>query len=450
MPASVFIVHAPADAPARRSLEYALAYLVEPRPPGAEIDRDHQYVEPPLTVSTADFDRASVVIVLLSPAWEASAEAQAMTRRALDRRRAGLTQVVAVCVHACDVPLAALDDIRILPRNDDGRVTPIDPGPPDSAAWVAVARSLEPLLRERAFSSVHGAPSPAAAHMPPAAPLPGSETLFLGRYRAGQHLRRELAGDVFAADDQRGRRVSLKVRRPGAPAEEAADRARFAREVDVLSTLRSAHVPHVYDFGDEPGHGPVIVLEELPGESWRARLGREGAAPLVVVHPIFEQLLGALVDIHAAGILHRHVSLSTIWLGARPNGDPRVTLCDFGGCVRPGREDDRADTVYQAGFFAYSAPETIGGWSSLEPSADLYSAATCLYAALAGRMPFEARNVLQMVEMKTRTEPPRLAEVTGANVSPAVEIFLSRALARSPEHRFPSAEAARSAWRLLR
>lgn len=513
MPAHVFLIHAAADEPARRDLEYALAYLVEPRRPDAVIDRDHHYVETPLAVREASPERATVFLLLLGPAWDTSPEAREQARRALDLRRAGLAQVVGICVRHPLPRGVLLDEIRVVPADEDGQLRPVADDPAGPAAWLAVARELEPLLREHAHSPFFqeraaGRASPAAQAAPtgihsggaptsaspdtgaradsPAAPAAptgihagGAPTsaspdtgaragspaplaaqtgmhaaspapMVLGRFRRGELVHRELGAEVFAVADPRWPRVRLKVRSAEAAADDAASRARFAREVDVLSRLTSPHFPRVYDFGDDPAVGPVIAMEALEGETLLERVKRGGPLPFAAAHPIFEQVFQALGDLHAAGALHLHLDLSRIWLTpGRGGGEIVVKVSDLGGCFRPGRDERAAVMSADPGFFWFAAPETVGRLSAVGPPADVYSAATCLFTALAGQTPFKAGNALRVVEAKSTAEAPRLADVTGAAVSPALDVFLARALARRAEQRFSTAESALSAWRIL-
>ncbi|MEZ4300190.1 MAG: serine/threonine-protein kinase [Polyangiaceae bacterium] len=500
MPAHVLIVQSEADPEARRSLEYALAYLVEPRPPDAEIDPDHDDVEPPLVVPIHDIDKASIAIVLLGPEWESSEKARSLTLRALDLRRAGRLEVVGVLVRGA-LPDAALDGIRVVPRDPEGRVVPVERGVPVADEWLSVARTLEPLFREHAYSSYfaarRGAPEEASparkpsvtrkpiaardanAHVPPGpvtvtrhdtppagvpvarhegepvwgAPglrgrIPGE--LVMGRYRLGRLRRRELGGDVFDGEMARGARVSLKLQRSGPGEDGPTNDLRFAREVDVLAQLSGPHVPRVYDFGSDEGAGRAIVMEPCSGEMLSARLQRTGALSLAAVHSIFEQVLLALSEVHRAGVLHAHVQLSKIWLEAKPNGETVAKLCDFGGCLRRGNADDLEDEGVEPGFFSFAAPEMFGRRRSAGAPADLYSVGACLFAALSGHLPFEAKSPVKLAELKSTSEPPRLGDVTLKPVSPALETFLSRLLARRAEHRFPTADETLKAWAMLR
>lgn len=476
MPAYVLIVHAPEDDAARRDLQYALAYLIEPKPKDAEIDKDHFYVEPPLAVYTAHPEKASVFLLLLGPAWEASEQAQALTRRALELRREAQAEVVGIRLGAwCSDILPA--DVRILPRSPDGQGAPLERTP---ASWLAVARELEPLLREHSASIFFRSKAAAFAHVPepprrsspgqmeppnpapvePAAPPRRANLIVppplepvaprvLGRFRAGKLHHHEIGTDVLEATDARGRRYWLKRRNRSSAVDEVASRERFLREADVLSRMTSLHVQRVYDFGDDPEHGPVIVMEALDGETLLERVKREGPLSLKSAHPIFEQALVALSHIHAAGALHLHLAMSKIRLTKAHDGATLVKVMDFSGCYRPGHDEKATIVTSEPGVFHYVAPEGVGRVSSVGPSADVYSIATCLFAALTGRTPFEGSSPLRVVEAKSTAEAPSLSQVRGEAVSPALELFVARALARKADHRFPTAQEALTAWRML-
>jgi eukaryotic-like serine/threonine-protein kinase len=101
------------------------------------------------------------------------------------------------------------------------------------------------------------------------------------------------------------------------------------------------------------------------------------------------------------------------------------------------------------GVFSYMPPEQIGKAKTVDLRADIYACSTLIYQALSGQLPFTARNVLVMIETKTKNDPRSLADAMKSEVSPALEDFLARGLARVPASRFATAEEALQAWRAL-
>jgi serine/threonine-protein kinase len=69
---------------------------------------------------------------------------------------------------------------------------------------------------------------------------------------------------------------------------------------------------------------------------------------------------------------------------------------------------------------------------------------------MSGKLPYHAKNVVAMMDMKNKMEPRTLAEVMHGPVAPALEAFIAKGLARNPDHRFQSAQEALAVWRQLR
>ena len=62
------------------------------------------------------------------------------------------------------------------------------------------------------------------------------------------------------------------------------------------------------------------------------------------------------------------------------------------------------------GTFSFMPPEQIGKAKTVDHRADIYACGTLIYQALSGQLPYVARNILVMVEMKAKTDPRLLAD----------------------------------------
>jgi serine/threonine-protein kinase len=102
------------------------------------------------------------------------------------------------------------------------------------------------------------------------------------------------------------------------------------------------------------------------------------------------------------------------------------------------------------GTFSFMPPEQIGKAKTVDHRADIYACATMIYQSMSGQLPYQARNLLIMVEMKQKTDARRLAEAMAGPVDPRLEAFLAKGLAREPADRFQSALEGLTAWRELR
>jgi serine/threonine-protein kinase len=259
-------------------------------------------------------------------------------------------------------------------------------------------------------------------------------------------------GEVFAAENIRtGRPVAIKLLRQDTKGKSSAV-ARFRQEARAAGSINSDHVTQVLDVEEDPEHGVVLVFELLEGESLIDRLKRTGPLPFDELWPIIEQVWLGLADAHRAGIIHRDLKPSNVFLERRPDGIMRVKILDFGISKVP--KEAGGETLTEMGqslgTFSFMPPEQIGKAKTVDHRADIYACATLIYQSLTGQLPYAARNILIMVEMKTKTDARTLADALQAAVDPRLEAFVARGLARDASKRFQTAVEALAAWRELR
>jgi serine/threonine-protein kinase len=277
-------------------------------------------------------------------------------------------------------------------------------------------------------------------------------TVVANRYRIQRPLGRGGMGEVFAAENIRtGRPVAIKLLRQDTKGKSSAI-ARFRQEARAAGSINSDHVTQVLDVEEDPEHGVVLVFELLEGESLIDRLKRTGPLPFDELWPIIEQVWLGLADAHRAGIIHRDLKPSNVFLERRPDGIMRVKILDFGISKVP--KEAGGETLTEMGqslgTFSFMPPEQIGKAKTVDHRADIYACATLIYQSLTGQLPYAARNILIMVEMKTKTDARTLADALQVPVDPRLEAFVARGLARDASKRFQTAVEALAAWRELR
>jgi serine/threonine-protein kinase len=279
-------------------------------------------------------------------------------------------------------------------------------------------------------------------------------TVIAKRYQVVRLLGKGGMGEVFAAENIRtGRRVAIKVLRAEAKSKGTAIE-RFRREAKAAGAINSDFVTQVLDVEDDPEQGIVLVFELLEGESLVERLKRTGAIPFEELWGIVEAVWMGLADAHAAGVIHRDLKPSNVFLvyGRGGAGPTRVKLLDFGISKLPKEISPHSLTqVGQSlGTFSFMPPEQIGKAKTVDHRADIYACATLIYQALTTKLPYVAKNVVAMMELKHRSEPRKLADALGGPADPELEAFVARGLARSADARFQTALEALEAWRKLR
>jgi serine/threonine protein kinase len=259
-------------------------------------------------------------------------------------------------------------------------------------------------------------------------------------------------GEVFAAENIRtGRPVAIKLLRQDSKLKSSAV-ARFRQEARAAGSINSDHVTQVLDVEEDAEHGVVLVFELLEGESLIDRLKRTGPIPFDELYAIIEQVWMGLADAHRAGIIHRDLKPSNVFLERRPDGTTRVKILDFGISKVP--KEVGGETLTEMGqslgTFSFMPPEQIGKAKMVDHRADIYACATLIYQSLTGQLPYAARNILVMVEMKSKSDARKLSEAMSGPIDPRLESFVAKGLAREPGARFQTAVEALAVWRELK
>ncbi len=149
----------------------------------------------------------------------------------------------------------------------------------------------------------------------------------------------------------------------------------------------------------------------------------------------------ALAAAHAAGLIHRDVKPSNVFLHRTARGEVTKIL-DF-GIAKLAAESAIGQSLTIDGSLlgtpAYMAPERFRR-GPYGPRSDIYSVGAMLYEMLSGRLPFipSTADPLALVAMQAEEDPPPL-RARRPDVSPALEALVLLALSRNPETR-PTAD----------
>lgn len=262
-------------------------------------------------------------------------------------------------------------------------------------------------------------------------------TLLAGRYRLVEQIATGGMGTVWRARDEvLERSVAVKLLHEALARDDRAAE-RFRREALTAASVAHPNMARVFDYVQEDGR-PGIVMELVEGETLAHAIARGGALPVDRAVAIAAAVLDALEAAHAAGIVHRDVKPGNILL--TPNGGIAVT--DF-GIARALSEASLTQTGTVMGTAHYSAPEQVRG-EIASPATDVYAVGVVLYEMLAGARPFRGDTPVA-VAMARLSEDPAPIRSLRPDVPAAVEAVVTRALARDPADRFPSAAAVREA-----
>lgn len=271
-----------------------------------------------------------------------------------------------------------------------------------------------------------------------------SGTILSDRYRVERELGAGGMATVYLAHDIRHRRqVAVKVLAAGAAAGLAVDR--FRREVEIVAPLLHPHILGLIDSGEHDA-APFYVMPYVEGESLRSHLQRSGQVEVDVAVRVLREVLDALAYAHTRGIVHRDIKPENVLLtsGISPGASGwHALVADFGiaKAIEAARVSG-ADGLTQLGTLlgtpGYMAPEQVAADPAIDHRADIYAVGVLGYELLAGRPPFDAPTVQQVMAAHLLQPPPPLRQ-RRAGVPAALEQFVLRCLAKDPGLRYQSA-----------
>lgn len=225
--------------------------------------------------------------------------------------------------------------------------------------------------------------------------------MIAGRYRLDREIGRGGSGTVhLALDEVLGRQVAMKRigMVPGTPDVEL---ERAQREARLAAALNHPHVVSVFDLVDEDDVR-WLVMEYVDGETLSERVRSAGPLEAGDAARLLAQTADALVEAHAAGIVHRDVKPSNILIS-----DGTAKLNDF-GIARSEDDASLTQTGLVTGSPAYLAPEVASG-SSATSASDVWSLGATLYHAVTGKPPYDVGdNLIGALYKIVHEDPPRL------------------------------------------
>jgi serine/threonine-protein kinase len=226
-----------------------------------------------------------------------------------------------------------------------------------------------------------------------------------------------------------GREVLL-TQLQGRTGRQAAAQERFQTEARRAAPLTHAHVVALYDVDTWNGL-PIAIQEFAPSETLRDVINHEGPFHPDDVGILVEHVAEALDFADQRGVHHLALRPEVIHI----DYDGQALVSDFG--IGHVLDELAAPTL---AVVSYRAPEQLAGESGAGHLADVYALGAIAYEMLTGRLPFGPGTADQYAAHAMEGTPPPPSTVR-PEVPPAVSAIVSRAIARHPVDRFPTAAA---------
>jgi serine/threonine protein kinase len=220
-------------------------------------------------------------------------------------------------------------------------------------------------------------------------------------------------------------------------------RERFVVEAQAAGRLSHPGIITVFDVGEDPEtRSPYMVMEYVQGKSLGQLLsGENKRLPLGTALQLTQEVAEALHYAHAQGVVHRDIKPSNILL--TPDGHAKIA--DFG--IAKLNQTQLTQHGRILGSPAYMAPEQLSDEGG-DARSDLFSLGVVLYFVLTGQRPFQGNSIATVCFKLANHEPLAVANYD-ISFPPALDLVVSRAIAKNPAQRYQSGgEMARDIQRL--
>jgi eukaryotic-like serine/threonine-protein kinase len=281
--------------------------------------------------------------------------------------------------------------------------------------------------------------------------LPSVATVARERYIIGDEIAQGGIGRILRANDKRlERQVALKALLDPNPEHEA----RFLREALVTARLQHPAIVPVYDVGRFPNGEIFYVMKLVSGRSL-GEIVEEAQSfdKRLALLPHVIAVAEAIAYAHSEHIVHRDLKPANVLIG--PFGE--TVVIDWGIAkdlqaveetnvllekpIRIELPTDNTTSLTMEGAVlgtpGYMPPEQAAG-DPVDERADVYALGAILYYVLAGVAPYDGNSGLDVIT-KVLTEPPMPLSARERGVPRDLLAVVTKAMARNPEARYPTA-----------
>lgn len=210
-------------------------------------------------------------------------------------------------------------------------------------------------------------------------------------------------------------------------------RERFAGEIESLKKLRHPHIVQLFGWGEQD-ETLFYAMEYVEGQNLQERLASGDRIEWQEVIRIAIDVCKALKHAHDNGIIHRDLKPANLLI----DGAGQVKLTDFGIAKLFGQTQLTIEGGV-VGTADFMAPEQALG-KTVTHRCDLYSLGSVMYTLLAGRPPFLAKSMPEVVH-KVCYEPPQPLRRFNGSVPPPLEALIAELLEKDPQRRPPTARS---------
>ena len=257
----------------------------------------------------------------------------------------------------------------------------------------------------------------------------------VGEYRVEGLLGEGGMGQVYSATHPViGKKAAIKVLRAEYCAQVEAVQ-RFIQEARAVNQIGHPNIVDIFAFGELPDHRSYFVMEWLFGENLHARMKRQRLSREELCY-FGAAIARALDAAHEKQIVHRDLKPENIFLQTIRGERPVIKLLDFGIAKLSGNGEqamERTRTGMMMGTPMYIAPEHARG-HTVDYRVDIYSLGVMFFEFVAGRLPFEADNAMDLIMKHLQEQPPSLRALD-PGIPEILDDLVQQMMSKNPANR---------------
>ncbi|RZC43676.1 hypothetical protein C5167_036633, partial [Papaver somniferum] len=264
----------------------------------------------------------------------------------------------------------------------------------------------------------------------------GSRTTRVGKYELGRTVGEGTFAKVkFAKNVETGENVAIKILDKEKVLKHKMI-GQIKREISTMKLVRHPNVVRLFEVMASKTK-VYIVLEFITGGELFDKIAKQGRLKEDEARKYFQQLTHAVDYCHSRGVFHRDLKPENLLLDG--NGDLKVS--DFGLSALPQqlREDGLLHTT--CGTPNYVAPEVINNKGYDGAKADFWSCGVILFVLMAGYLPFEESNLMELYKKIFKAEFS-----IPSWFSSGAKKLIKRTLDPNPSTRITFAELLQNEW----
>lgn len=259
--------------------------------------------------------------------------------------------------------------------------------------------------------------------------------LLHGKYELGRLLGHGTFAKVYHAKNlQSGKSMAMKVVGKK-KVMKVGMMEQIKREISVMKMVKHPNIVELHEVMASKSK-IYFAMELVRGGELFSKVAR-GRLREDVARVYFQQLISAIDFCHSRGVYHRDLKPENLLLDEE--GNLKVTDFGLSAFTEHLKQDGLLHTT--CGTPAYVAPEVIGKKGYDGAKADLWSCGVILYVLLAGFLPFQDENIVNMYKKIYRGDfkcPPWF--------SPEARRLITKLLDPNPNTRISIAKVMETSW----